>query len=138
VLLRRAAARDDPVPLRADAEGRLRLIARGPTFASMLRRAINEIRQHAAGENLVTIRLLEALRDVAAVTRDETRLALIWNQAVMLLEASDSKVPARGDRADIDACVRALAAVVGRDPAPVLLTRERRGLAASEMGGRLG
>ena len=138
VLLRRAAAREDPPALRADAEGRLRLIAKGPTFRTMLGRAINQVRQDVAGDNAVTIRLLEVLRDVASAANDEARRALLWEQAVALLEASDARVPARRDREDIDHAVRELAAVVGRDPTPVLLTREQRDLAASEKGGRMG
>ena len=54
-------------------DGRLRVIARGPTFESLASTALDEIRQNAAGNVSVLARLLATLETVAACTADPGR-----------------------------------------------------------------
>jgi uncharacterized membrane protein len=64
----RLARREPPQPWRADAAGRLRVIAPAETFPDLLAAAYDPIRQYARGHAAVTVRLLERLADVAACT----------------------------------------------------------------------
>jgi uncharacterized membrane protein len=66
-LLRHMAAREMPSPLRKDDQGRLRVITRGTDFGRMTDLALSSIRHYGESSAPVTLRLLETLREVAAV-----------------------------------------------------------------------
>jgi uncharacterized membrane protein len=66
-ILARLAPRQVETPLRMD-QGQLRVIARGPTFRSLLDEAFDQIRQNAEGNVAVLIRLLEVLNIIAGFT----------------------------------------------------------------------
>lgn len=81
--------------------GQLRLIARGPTFSTLLGEAIDQIRQNAEGNVAVIRRLLEMLMVVAQRTSDESRRSTIRQQAGFLVDLAERSVPAEHDRAPL-------------------------------------
>lgn len=96
------------------ADGELRVIARGPTFESLLRTAIDEIRRNAEGNVSVLARMLSMLELIAGCTRNERRRAILLEQAALVHATSERTVPERVDRAEVTAAYhrveRALAA----------------------------
>lgn len=67
-----------------DEEGRLRLIAPQPTFVMMLDLAFSQIRHYSHSEVTITLRVLDALAEIAQATNDPERHAAIWNHASMI------------------------------------------------------
>jgi uncharacterized membrane protein len=63
--LGRLAARAFPSPVRSGPDGRVRVVARRPTFPELLDAALDPVRHHARGSPLVLGRLLAALAGVA-------------------------------------------------------------------------
>ncbi len=88
-------------PIRRDDDGRVRLLLDPIDFAGVLEAAFNQIRQNAAGQASVSIRLLEALALIAGATREPQRLAAIGRQAEMVYGASAGAL-AEVDRAALD------------------------------------
>jgi uncharacterized membrane protein len=58
------ASRDIPTPQRKQG-GQLRLIARGPSFESLLNESFDQMRLNAEGNVVILVRLLEALRSIS-------------------------------------------------------------------------
>jgi uncharacterized membrane protein len=69
-ILVRLASRPIATAHRLD-QGELRVIARGPSFASLLAEAFDQIRQNAAGNVAVLTRLLQALEIIAGQTAND-------------------------------------------------------------------
>ncbi|MEX2173796.1 MAG: DUF2254 domain-containing protein [Pirellulaceae bacterium] len=101
-ILARLAARKVESPYRSE-QGQLRLICRGPTFASLLADAFDQIRQNAAGNVAVLARLLEVLAILAARTADPKRHLALLQHADLIAEAAERSVPLAHDRATIQA-----------------------------------
>jgi uncharacterized membrane protein len=100
ILARLAARRIETA--RRSHEGSLRIIARGPTFDSLVAEAIDEIRQNGAGNVTVLTRLLQVLRTVAERTSAGRRREL-ERQAREILDTAERTVPSARDRATIAA-----------------------------------
>lgn len=100
-LLVRLADRRIESPVRTDADGVVRVLARGPTFATLLALACDEVRQQAAGNVTVLRRLLDVLAEVAEVTDDPSRRALVTAQRALVLEVAERTVEAPADRASL-------------------------------------
>ncbi|MFI4876389.1 MAG: DUF2254 domain-containing protein [Blastopirellula sp. JB062] len=84
----RLALREIPSAYRYDDEDQLRVIARPCQFSEVLGAAFNQIRQCGADSEAATLRLIEALRTIAArVSREEDKKA-IEDQLQMIEEAS--------------------------------------------------
>lgn len=79
VILSHAIGRQVPSPhRRADGDGRLRVIAMGPTYASMVHLAFDQICLYGKGDPRVMKRVLETLAHLAELTADlERRAALV-------------------------------------------------------------
>ena len=122
-LLRLAAGRDDPPHLRADERGTLRLIARGPTFETLVGHAFDQIRQHGAGNVAVTLRLLRALASIGRAVTSDAQREILWQQACMIAHAAGDRITEEKDRDTFEDAFRALADVLERNPTPVLLRR---------------
>lgn len=99
----RLAAREFPSPDRIDAQGRLRLVARGPTFAGIVDTAFNQIRQCARSNPAVAIRLLEAIGQIADHVQGEQDAACLQRHADMILRGSREAVPEAEDRLAVEA-----------------------------------
>jgi uncharacterized membrane protein len=75
------ATRSLPSRLRRDEDGKLRVIALGPTFRRMANLAFNQIREHGADDVAATMQLLDTLIRVAAAVRGESRRRVLEEHA---------------------------------------------------------
>jgi uncharacterized membrane protein len=81
-----------------DRLGRIRLIEAGPSYARMVNRAFDKIRQAGRGMPAVAIRQVDGLARVMEYTRDPARRAVLVRQAEMIVRAVDEAVPEAEDR----------------------------------------
>jgi uncharacterized membrane protein len=107
-----------------DRAGRVRLIEPGASYARMVDRAFDKIRQAGRGMPAVSIRLLEALARVVDYTTTSDQRGALVRQADMVLRSSEEAVPEELDRAavrarhaDVVAALARAEAVEGTDPA---------------------
>lgn len=95
--LSRLAQREIPSPYRHDVDHRLRVIAHGVTFPSVVDAAFDKIRRHAGSSIAVSVRLLETISVIAAsVHRPEDRAAL-REQAKMIVRKAQMEFPEGND-----------------------------------------
>ena len=99
-ILSRLAQRQIETPFRMH-EGQLRVIARGPSFRSLLDEAFNQIRQNAGGNVVVLVRLLAVLHIIAGFTHDEERRRALQHHTDLLVETAERSVSSPHDRAAI-------------------------------------
>ncbi|MFO8099033.1 MAG: DUF2254 domain-containing protein [Salinibacter sp.] len=89
----RLAQREMPSPYRHDEDHRLRVIAPGVTFPSVVDAAFDKIRRHAGSSIAVLVRLLEMISVIAAsVERPGDRDAL-REQATMIVRKARTEFP---------------------------------------------
>ena len=86
-----------------DRLGRIRLIEAGPSYARMVNRAFDKVRQAGRGMPAVAIRQVDALARVMEYTADPARQAVLVRQAGMIIRAVDEAVPEGEDRALVHA-----------------------------------
>ncbi len=86
-----------------DRIGRIRLIEAGPSYARMVNRAFDKVRQAGRGMPAVAIRQVDALARVMEYTADPARQAVLVRQAGMIVRAIDEAVPEAEDRALVHA-----------------------------------
>ena len=99
-IMARLAPRQIETPFRID-QGQLRVIARGPTFRSLLDEAFDQVRQNAEGNVAVLVRLIEALNIIAGFTYDEERRQALQRHADLVLQTAERSVSSPHDRAAI-------------------------------------
>jgi uncharacterized membrane protein len=104
-----------------DAQGDLRLIAPRPTFGMMLDLAFDQIRQYSRSEVTITLRVLDALAEIAQATTDTDRLDAIWRHATMISRSVDAHVHEPLERRKINERIREVAARCTGDLAGVEL-----------------
>lgn len=92
--LPRARLRDD--------DGTVRIWTSPITFQGLVESAFNEIRQCAAGNVAVTIRLLEALRRLARVARTEAQFKALRRQAESLMAGARNAISDGPDLEDLE------------------------------------
>ena len=90
-ILVRLAAREIPSSHRFK-DGKLLVIARGPTFESMLAEAFDQIRQNAEGNVAVLTRLVEALETIVEATLDTRRRQGLRTQAELVAAVAERTV----------------------------------------------
>ncbi|HEY0997762.1 MAG TPA: DUF2254 domain-containing protein [Gemmatimonadaceae bacterium] len=98
--LLRLATRRVEDPFRSEG-GVLRLVARGPTFESLLAVGLDEIRRAAPGKVSIYARLLGALVPLARATGPGTRRALVVAHADRLLASARRSVDDAADLAEV-------------------------------------
>jgi uncharacterized membrane protein len=101
-VLVRLARRRIATPYRY-ARGELHVIAKGATFESLLKAALDEIRQHGAGNVSVLARQLAILEPVALMLTSDRRRALIRAHATLIWATAERSIPLVEDRADVAA-----------------------------------
>ncbi|MGI9090927.1 MAG: DUF2254 domain-containing protein, partial [Gemmatimonadaceae bacterium] len=79
-------------------DGEVGVVVRGPTFESLLRLAVDEIRQNSGGNVGVLARTMEMLIQVASCTAAPERLRLIKEQVVLVEQVAERTVPAAHDK----------------------------------------
>jgi uncharacterized membrane protein len=96
-------------------QGELRVIARGPSFASLLAEAFDQIRQNAAGNVAVLTSLLQALEIIAGQTANCRRRQALRQQAELIAAVAERTIASPHDRADIEAALLRLSQVLATD-----------------------
>ena len=84
-----------------DADGRVRLIESDPSYARMVNRAFDKIRQSAAGMPAVLIRLIDSLGSVMVDTTSADQRVVLRRQADMVLRLSEETVREENDLEEI-------------------------------------
>ncbi|MEZ5317392.1 MAG: DUF2254 domain-containing protein [Vicinamibacterales bacterium] len=107
VILARLAGRRLPAADRHD-RGVLRVIARVPTFGSLVGEAFAEIRQNAAGNAAVLGRLLTSAAGLISRVTDADRRAVLRHHAELVLAEARRSLPVPADREAIEATALAL------------------------------
>jgi uncharacterized membrane protein len=94
-----------------DRNGRVRLIEFDPSYARMVGRAYDKIRQAAGGMPAVMIRLMNGIGHVMEYTADPKQRAVLQREADMVLRSAEETIPEANDRADVRKSYDALVAV---------------------------
>jgi uncharacterized membrane protein len=111
-------------------EGRLRVVARGSTFESLLDEAFDQIRESAEGNAAVILRLLRALGVVARRTAEGRRLGHIAQHAGRVRSLAGRSIESEYDRARIDEAAAELDSLMGdRRKRPSSVQRDERQVA---------
>jgi len=79
-------------------DGQLRVIARGPTFATLLATALDQICRNAAGNVTVLARLLQAMETMAGVTTSHRRRQALRQQVQRIEEVIHQSIVLPGER----------------------------------------
>jgi uncharacterized membrane protein len=82
-------------------DGRVRLIEFDPSYARMVNRAFDKIRQSAAGMPAVLIRLVDSLGSIMLDTTSADQRMVLRRQADMVLRLSEATVPEENDLEEI-------------------------------------
>ncbi len=101
-ILARLAVRGIAPPHRLD-QGELRVIARGPSFESLLAEAFDQIRQNAEGNVVVLTRQLQSLETIAGQTANTRRRQALRQQADLITEVAERTIPSPQDAASVKA-----------------------------------
>lgn len=88
---------DVPSPYRYDQDEKLRVIEKPFDFVGALDAAVNQIRQYGSTSVAVTVRLLEALENVAAKASSKENQCAIQRQADMILRGAEHSIPEQED-----------------------------------------
>jgi uncharacterized membrane protein len=97
-----------------DEEGRIVLRTAPLDFAGMVDTAFNDIRQSAAGNTAVTIRLLEALHVLAGASRDAGQREAIERHLAMIERSVGEFIAEPNDRADAEDRLKAVREILSR------------------------
>jgi uncharacterized membrane protein len=84
-----------------DGSGSVRLIELDPSYARMVNRAFDKIRQAAAGMPAVLIRLVDSIGSIMLDTTSPTQRAVLRRQADMILRLSEASVTEPEDLEEI-------------------------------------
>ena len=80
-------------------EGELRVIAIGPTFASLVAESFDQIRSSAAGNVAIMLRMLGALQTIAGLTANPGRRQVLREQVECIAELATRSIASPHDRA---------------------------------------
>ena len=97
----RVTTRWRPLRVHRDSHGFVRVITAHVSYARLIERAFEKIRQAGRGMPAVLIRQLDALAKIVEHTTTEEQHELLLEQAALILEASEQSVPQASDRADV-------------------------------------
>lgn len=86
-----------------DREGHIRVIETDPSYARMVNRAFDKVRQAALGMPAVTIGMIDALATITEATYSPEQRRVLLRQAAAILRSADASVPGPNDRDDIEA-----------------------------------
>jgi uncharacterized membrane protein len=95
------AARDFPSPVRRDEDGAIRLVAKVPSFESLLDSALDQIRRYGRGDAEVLTRLLHVLAEIASCTRSEARRAVLRRHADLVRSEAEQGLTAEEAKAQV-------------------------------------
>ena len=110
-ILARLASRPIPPSHRYE-EGELRVIAKGPSFESLLSDAFDQIRRNANGNVTIFLRILEALQILAGLATGPRRRRALFEQMQEIAELAARSVDSAHDRAKIEAHLMRLSIIL--------------------------
>ena len=110
-ILARLASRPIPPSHRYE-EGELRVIAKGPSFESLLSDAFDQIRRNANGNVTIFLRILEALQILAGLPTGPRRRRALFEQMQQIAELAARSVDSAHDRAKIEAHLMRLSIIL--------------------------
>ena len=84
-----------------DRDGRVRLIEADPSYARMVNRSFDKIRQASRGMPAVIIRMLDALSSIASEAVSPEQLSVLMRQGTMIFRSAEESVHEANDMADI-------------------------------------
>jgi uncharacterized membrane protein len=116
-ILARLASRQIPSSQRYE-EGELRVIARGPSYESLLALSFDQIRSSAKGNATMMFRLLDALQTLSGMTTSSHRRRALRDQVRWIAELVERSVESGHDRATIGARLARLRETLEPEPAP--------------------
>jgi uncharacterized membrane protein len=90
-----------PIRLHRDSHGYVRVITAHVSYAGLVERAFEKIRQAGRGMPAVLIRQLESLTKIMDHTTTSEQRELLLRQAAMIFQSSEESVPEPSDRADV-------------------------------------
>jgi uncharacterized membrane protein len=96
--------------------GKLRLIARGPSFDSLLAEAFDQIRQNAEGNVAVLDRLIQALETIAYVAKEPRRRQALARQAEAIAAIATRTISWPEDGVGLESAVGRLLARLNSNP----------------------
>ena len=108
------SSRWNPRRSHRDGQGYVRVITAEASYARLVDRSFDKIRQAGRGMPAVLIRQLDALGRITEYTTTPEQRAVLMHQAVMILRASDESVPEPDDRADVKRRFEALLEAIAR------------------------
>jgi uncharacterized membrane protein len=91
-------------------DGELRVIARGPSFQTLLADSFDQIRQNADGNVAILVRMIEALETVAKQTTSAHRRQMLRHHANLVADVAHRTIPQPHDREAIDTALTRLTA----------------------------
>jgi uncharacterized membrane protein len=121
--LYKVTGRWQPTRVYRDGEGVVRVIATETTYARLVSRGFEKVRQAGRGMPAVLIRQLDALARIMERTTTSEDRQLLLDQAAMIQRLSEASVDEPCDREDVDRAYRAV------------LAAHAAALAAQEVGG---
>ncbi len=113
--LSRLAQRDFPSPYRYDDNNKLRIIAEPVMYADLVDAAFNQIRQYSTKDVAVTIRLLEAIAQIAPYASSSKDRAALRRHAEMILRGSQAALSEEQDRNDVQERYHRVIKALGQD-----------------------
>ena len=96
-ILARIAPRQNPSSHRNE-DGELRVIAKGPTFESLLADAFDQLRESANGNLGIMLRMLGALQTIGSLTVDPSRRRVLHEQVEWIAELAARTIESPHDR----------------------------------------
>ncbi|PKN89486.1 MAG: DUF2254 domain-containing protein [Deltaproteobacteria bacterium HGW-Deltaproteobacteria-1] len=83
-------------------EGKLRVIAKGPSFESLLAESFNQIRSSAIGNVAIILQMLGALQTIASMTDSPSRRRALREQLQWIAELAERTLVSPFDRARVE------------------------------------
>ncbi len=115
-ILARIAPRQIPSSRRYE-EGELRVIAKGPSFESLLAESFDQIRRNAKGDVAIMSRMLGAFQTLASLTDSPRRRRALGEQVQWIAELAECSLESAHDRAKIDTRLARVREVLEAEPA---------------------
>jgi uncharacterized membrane protein len=95
--------------------GKLRLIARRATFEHLLDLSFHEIRQNAAGNMMLYLRLMSLFSRIAGGRLSEAQQNALWKHVTLLAEAARARIEPQHDRTVFNVALADVASLLQRD-----------------------
>jgi uncharacterized membrane protein len=112
-----AATLEPPLNQRKDGEGKVRVYSRTTSFPRLLDTAYNQIAPYGKSDMAVSLRLLQALRDIARPTRYPPYLNVILRKAQKVARACSKHFPEE-DCQELFKRLQAIEGLVARNSVP--------------------